>query len=113
MQQALYWIHRVLALCLAGFVSLFALDVFSGNYSLGEAILGFVIHLIPTWLILIALAIAWRWERLGGVAFLGLAAYSLFRLGPNWGSTLILTLPLVVIGLLFLADWRYRTRWPA
>jgi hypothetical protein len=113
MQQALYWIPRVLALLVAGFIGLFALDVFSGDYSLGEAILGFVIHLTPTWLILAALVIAWRWERLGGIVFLALAVFFLFWYGPNWGIALILTLPLVAVGLLFLADWRYRTRWPA
>lgn len=109
MQRILYWAPRVLALLAATFVGLFALDVFSEGYPPGEAILGFIIHLTPTWLILAALVVAWRWERLGGVAFLALAAGFLFWFGPNWSAVLLLTLPTAVIGLLFLVDWRYQT----
>jgi hypothetical protein len=110
MKRILYWAPRVLALLAALFVGLFALDVFSEGHPLGEAIVGFIIHLTPTWLILAALIIAWRWERLGGAAFLALAAGFLFWFGLNWNVVLILALPAAVIGLLFLADWRYRSQ---
>lgn len=108
MKAFLFWTPRVLALGLAVFVGLFALDMFSGEYSLGEALLGFIIHLTPTWLILLALAVAWRWERLGAGLFLALSALALAYFGADvaW----LLPVPLAVIGLLFLTDGLYRRR---
>lgn len=104
----LYWLPRGLALCLAALVGLFALDMFSGEYSLGEALVGFVIHLTPTWLILAALAVAWRWEAWGAGLFAALSVYFFIRFGAEvaW----LLPLPALVIGALFLADAQYRRR---
>lgn len=102
----LYWLPRGLALLLAGFIGLFALDMFSGEYSLSEALVGFFLHLAPTWLILLALAVAWRWERAGAGLFLALSVVFLLWFGAD--VILLLPAPALVIGLLFLADWRYR-----
>lgn len=113
MKTFLFWTPRVLAILAAVFVGLFALDVFAESYTFWEALLAFTIHLLPTWLILIALAIAWRWERFGGVLFLALGAFFLAKFGVNWATVLILLAPLSVIGILFLVDWRYRTTHPA
>lgn len=106
MARLLYWAPRVLALLAAAFVGLFALDVFGEGYSLGQALLAFVIHLAPTWLILLALVVAWRWERLGAGLFVALALLS----GIVYGAQVIwlLPAPLIVIGLLFLGDALYR-----
>ena len=59
---------------------------------------------------LIALVLAWRWEWVGALGFLGFALWYLLE---AWGRMSPLTLvliagPLLVIGLLYLVDWRYR-----
>jgi len=113
MKTFLFVAPRVLAILLAAFVGLFALDVFSEGYSFWEALVGFVIHLMPTWLILGALALAWRWERLGGVVFIALGVFFLVWFGLEWTMVLLFLAPLSVIGGLFLADWQYRAAHPA
>lgn len=102
----LHWLPRGLALGLAGFVGLFALDVFGGDDSFGEALASFVIHLAPTGLILLALAVAWRHAGAGAGLFLGLSGLFLVWFGAD--VILLLPAPALVIGLLFLADWRRR-----
>lgn len=72
--KKLYWAPRIVAIVFIGFISLFSLDVFSGEGSLIEMLGGFVIHLIPSIIMLFFLAIAWSHDRVGGVLFLTLAA---------------------------------------
>lgn len=109
-KQLLFWAPRVLCILFAVFVSLFALDVFGEGYGLWEAMLGFLIHLIPTGLVLVALAIAWRWEWLGGVLFIALGAWYIVMTWEraNWSAYLLISGPLFLVGVLFLVNWRYR-----
>ena len=60
--KILYWSPRILGILVAILVSLFALDVFGEGYNFWEMIVALVMHLIPTFLILIALAVSWCWE---------------------------------------------------
>lgn len=109
---ALYWAARILGLCFAVFISLFALDVFGGNESAGTKMLAFLMHLIPTFVLLGILAIAWRWEWVGAIAFPALGiAYIVTAWGRfPWGTYLVIAGPLFVLGGLFLANWLGRRR---
>ncbi len=60
--RTLLWLPRILCILFAAFISIFALDVFGAGYTASETLVALFMHLIPTGLILIALAIAWRWE---------------------------------------------------
>ena len=59
-------------MCIAAilFTSLFALDAFEEGKPFGEQILGFLMHLIPQFVLIILLIIAWKYERLGGIIFI-------------------------------------------
>ncbi|EKU96186.1 hypothetical protein Lepto7375DRAFT_0160 [Leptolyngbya sp. PCC 7375] len=103
----LFWSPRVLCILFAIFLSLFALDVFSEGYGVGETILALLIHLMPTYLIVISLAIAWRWEWVGSILFIALA---LFYLASSGGGSWIISGPLFLIAILFLVNWMYRSR---
>ena len=103
-KSALFWAPRILAIAAALFLGIFALDIFAEGYSSGELIVALFIHLIPSILILVALGIAWRWERLGGglFIFLGLLYIWLFWDPGRWVAYLIISGPLFLIGVLFL-----------
>jgi hypothetical protein len=92
------------------FISLFALDVFGAGYGLWEAIVALLIHLVPTGVILIALAIAWRWEWLGAILFAALGAWYLIMAWGRfpWITYLLVAGPAFLIGALFLVNWLYR-----
>ena len=108
-RRLLYWTPRAIMILFAIFVSLFALDVFEGGYGFWGTLMALLMHLIPTGLVLIALAIAWRWEWVGGLLFIGLGvSYMVMARGGPWTWSFLLAGPLLVVGALFLVNWRYR-----
>ena len=106
-KRLLLWSPRILGILFAIFLSLFSLDVFSEGYSFGETILALLIHLIPTYLVVISLAIAWRWECIGSILFIALAsAYLASSSGESW----IISGLLFLIAILFLVNWMCRAQ---
>jgi len=105
-KKFLYWIPRVVAILFAIFISLFALDVFGEGCTFWETILALLIHLVPTYLVIIALLIAWKWEAVGGLIFIALGLFYIFRFGGHFPFTayLIISGPLFLIGVLFLLN---------
>ena len=109
-KQLLFWTPRVLCLLFAVFISLFALDVFSEENRFWDTVLALLIHLIPTYLILLVLAVSWRWEWIGGILFnlLGIA-YLVMAWGKfHWSAYFSISGPLFLVGILFLINWIYR-----
>ena len=111
-QQLLYWTPRALGIAYAVFVSLFALDVFNETQGVWRTILALLMHLIPTFLILLVLVLSWRREWVAGAAFIAMAALYVIsvwnRPFVNWSTILLVAGPLVLAGALFLLNWRYR-----
>ena len=108
-KRTLFWAPRILCILFAVFVSLFALDVFGEGYGFWETILALLIHLIPTAIILIVLAIAWRWEWLGGILFIGFGVFYILDSPEfHWSVYLVISGPLFLVGVLFLVNWLYR-----
>ncbi|WP_420643583.1 DUF7670 domain-containing protein [Candidatus Leptofilum sp.] len=102
-KQLLYWLPRVLSILFALFISLLALDVFGEGYSFWETMVALFMHLIPTFIIVAAILIAWRWERVGAALFFALAlTYLIMTDGRMW----TIPTPLFLFGLLFLVSWR-------
>ena len=110
LKRILYWTPRLLGILFALFISLFALDVFGAGYGIWETILALLIHLIPTYLLLIALVIAWRWEWTGTVLFTTLGVlYIVDDWGKfHWSVYLAIAGPAFLLAVLFLIDWLYR-----
>ena len=109
----LYWAPRVLGICAAIFLAVFALDVFAEGYRFAELLAALFIHLIPSLMIVIVLAISWRWERPGGILFilLGVLYIAMFWNPGRWLAYLIISGPLFIIGALFLLnEWITRSR---
>ncbi len=112
MKKTLYWIPRILCLLFAAFISLFALDVFEGSHGFWQTVLAFLIHLIPTAIVLALLAICWRWDWIGGVVFpgLGLLYVVMFWGRFPWSAYALIVGPLMILGALFVASWRVRRK---
>ncbi len=97
---------------LAGFLSVFALDVFSEDHGVWATIGALLIHLIPTFIVIIALIVVWRREWVGAILFIGLG---LFYIVIFWGRFPLVTYvaisgPLFLVGVLFLFNWIYRAQ---
>lgn len=110
--RILHWAPRILCIAAILFVSLFALDAFEPGLPLGDQIKGFLIHLIPSFVLLAILVLAWKWELAGGILFIliGLVMTPViftgnYRVNESiWLSLLIvltITIPFLIVGILF------------
>jgi hypothetical protein len=110
MKRVLFWTPRVLCILFALFLGVFALDVFGEGYGFWQTIGALLLHLVPTFLVVIVLVIAWRWEWVGAVLFLVLAVfYVVWMWGRlHWSAYFGISGPLVLMGVLFLLNWIYR-----
>jgi hydrogenase-4 membrane subunit HyfE len=91
---------------------MFALDSFDGNKTVIAQIGGFLIHLIPSFVLIVLLYFSWRHEIVGAVAFLLLAiAYIVMAWGKFPISTyFIISGPMFLISILFLMNWFLKKR---
>lgn len=102
------WAPRILGVAVALFIGLFALDAFGPGKSLGRALLDFAVHLVPALLLLAIVGASWRRPWIGGFAFVGFALYYAARVSRmDW--ILVISGPLLVVGLLFLWTWWRQT----
>lgn len=95
---------KLLSILYITFISLFALDVFSAGFNWPGTAIALFIHLIPTFLLIACLAVAWKRGVIGGSLFLAVGI--LFTL---WFTTyrrldvfLLISGPLLLIGALFI-----------
>ena len=114
-EKILYWLPRVLCIAAILFVGMFSLDVFRPGVPLSDQIIGFLIHNIPSLVLLAFLVIAWKWELIGGILILlaGLATTP-FIYTINYHRThnvlmclfivLMISFPFIVVGILFILN---------
>jgi hypothetical protein len=110
-RRLLYWTPRVATLLFAALVSMFALDVFGEGFGFWGTALALFMHLIPTFVLLVAVAIAWRWPWVGAVALIGWSAWYLIAFsgrGFYFPVYVYLSVLPFLLGVLFLLNWRYR-----
>ena len=92
---------RALGIVSIAFLSLFAFDTFGGDAPWHQQLLGFLIHMIPSFVLMALLAFAWRFERIGGSLFMAAGLLPFFLLSnPVWVNA-ILGAPFMLTGLLF------------
>jgi len=111
-QRWLYWTPRVLCIAFAAFISIFALDVFEHGAGFWQTALALLMHLLPTFLLLAVLALSWRREWFGGILFIVLGILYVFwawnKPFARWYVFLMIAGPPVLVGALFLLNWRHR-----
>jgi hypothetical protein len=104
-KKAIFWAPRLLTIFFAIFISLFALDAFEESGGLIKSLSAFMIHLIPTAIIVAILILSWKRGWIGGVSFLlfGIAYAISASSHPQW--ILAISGPLFVISILFFTSW--------
>jgi len=114
-KHILFWTPRVLCLLFAAFISLFALDVFDDHHGFWQTSLALLMHLIPTFIVLAVLAVTWCWEWIGAILLPALGAFHLVTMWGRfpWSTYVLIDGPLLLLGVLFLINWRQRKAQPA
>ncbi len=99
------WAARVFGLCLGLFLAVFALDAFTSR-TLGNALIGFVMGLVPSLMVFATVALGWRRPQAAAIVFLILAGGYAFaaRRNPDW--VILITGPLVIASILFFLSYR-------
>ncbi len=116
-RRTLFWTPRALSMLFLAFLSLFALDVFGEGRGFWGTLIALVMHLIPAFVLIAALILAWRWEWVGAVLYAGAGllyvvwVVSMSRPVPPamrliWA--LCIAGPAFVIAALFLVNWLKR-----
>ena len=114
-KRILFWLPRALSILFIAFLSLFALDVFGEQLGFWQTVLALAMHLIPSFVLIIALILAWRWEWIGAVLYAAAGllyvvwVVSMSRPVPPtvrliWALTI--AGPAFLIAGLFLVNWR-------
>ena len=94
---------------------MFAADAFQPKLTIWQQLGAFVMHLIPSFVLLSFLILAWKWEYIGGIIFIVIGlALSPFVFIHNYkmndsiwmslGIILLITIPFVIVGILFIVS---------
>lgn len=96
------WLARVAGILAMLYIVMFSLDVFAHGAPLGAAFLGFLVHNIPTLLLILILVVAWKWERVGGGLFILVSLAPFLLLSNIFWVNAALAAPFFFTGILFL-----------
>ncbi len=110
-----HWTPRIICILAILFISMFAADSFAPKLTFWQQIVDFIIHLIPSIILVALLIVAWKWEYIGGIIFivlaLGLSPFVFMlnynrnhSVGMSLGIILAITFPFVVVGALFITS---------
>ena len=111
--KIIQWSARVLCILAILFISMFALDAFNPEKTTWQQITDFLIHLVPSFVLIIVLTIAWKRERIGGILLILIGlGFSPFIFIHNYNMNkslwmslliiLIIIIPFVIAGVLFI-----------
>ena len=108
--KIIHWAPRVAAMLIIFFMSLFSLDVFETGASPLEVVGAFLMHNIPSLIMIVFLAFAWKRPVVGFAVFLTAAiAFAIFFVRDMYAlpNLLLFVLPILLIASLFYADWKW------
>lgn len=107
-RKLLLWSPRILGIVVTLYLGHFALDEFGKGLTFAEALPTFVLHAVPSVLLLMAVALAWRWEWVGGTVFILLAVLYAATTWRRVDWVLAISGLLLGVGALYL--WSKRAR---
>ena len=119
--KLIHWLPRISCILAILFISVFALDAFNPEKTVLQQIGDFLIHLIPSFVLIIFLFIAWKREFIGGIIFilvgLGFSPFVFmhnYKMNQSfWMSLMIIlliTVPFVIVGTLFIVSHRVKKK---
>jgi hypothetical protein len=119
--RIIYWSPRLLTIFAIGFISVFALDAFDPKLSLTQQILGFLLHMVPSFLLIAILLYAWKHEKTGGlilillgICFTPVIFIKNYQHNGNMAISLsiiaLVCLPFIIAGVLFLYSHWWHNR---
>ena len=115
-----YWTPRIISILYICFLAIFSFDVIEPGVSIGQIIIGMLIHNIPSFVLTAVLAVSWKREIVGGIVFTVVGSLFLARavaavvmngfgeIVAALAGSLLLAAPALFVGILFFINWRKR-----
>ena len=111
--RVVHWIPRIICMLAILFISMFAADAFTPELTIWQQLGAFLMHLIPSFILIALLIVAWNWELIGGVIFtvIGIVLSPLIfqhnyamnqSVSMSLFIILMITFPFIVVGVLFI-----------
>ena len=115
MKQILHYSPRILSILFCLFIMMFSFDVFDGNSTIPEMLIGFIMHNLPVFGMAIITFFAWNNDLIGGVGFIGISLFFFFLVSSNMNNeggimnpaVFIISLPALLISALYFINFRY------
>jgi len=111
-----YWTPRILSIVFLCFLALFSLDVFGNGLSVEQTILALLMHNIPVFILGILVWISWKYDVVGGVAFILFGVWYIVQIAitamANGFEWYLLSWAVQIsgiaffIGILYLINWK-------
>ena len=109
----IHWTPRIICMLAILLISMFAADAFAPELTIWQQLGAFLMHLIPSFILIALLIVAWKWELIGGVIFtiIGIGLSPLifqhnYAMNQSVSTSLIIilmiTFPFIVVGILFI-----------
>lgn len=104
--RALRWVPRIVSLLFVVFISIFAFDVFD-EYQGWNLVLALFMHLLPSFVLLAVIVVAWEHDILGVIAFFGFAVLYIVWAGLErpWTWYALISGPAILISVLYFVNW--------
>jgi hypothetical protein len=110
MSKIIHWAPRIASILIIFFIGLFSLDVFEMKASPLELLGGFLIHNVPSIVLLVLLIFAWKRPAVGFVAFLVAGMlFAIFFVREIYAlpNLLLFVFPILLVAGLFYVDWKW------
>jgi len=114
--KIIHWTPRIICILSILLISMFAADAFEEGHTVFQQLLSFFIHLIPSFILIILLALTWKWEFIGGLFFMLIGIVTSpfvfminhnrnhFSVGTSIGIIAMINLPIIIVGILFITS---------
>ena len=114
-----YWLPRIICILAILFISMFAADAFEPGLTIWQQLGAFFMHLIPSFILLVILILAWYKELLGGIIFIIIGlVLTPFIFNHNYkmnesvwmslGIIMTITFPFILVGILFIVSHKLK-----
>ena len=112
----IYWTPRIIGIIIVVFFALMSLDIFDLKLGFWGTVIGLFMHNIPTLILLLILIISWKYELVGGIAFITAGTAYLIALFINPFEWYMISWAVMIsgsaffTGALFLVGWNRKKK---
>lgn len=106
------WIPRIIIITFVALFSMFSLDAFDGNGPILDQLAMFLIHMIPSFVMILVLIASWNRSVIAGIMFMALGIVFTFYFSTYRQAAAFFTISLIpfLTGMIFLLPTLLRKR---